>query len=75
MKPETIIQIDARGLSCPQPALLIRQTISKLTSGRLEVLVDAETQRENVIRVGQKAGWICTADMTANGSYRILIKK
>ncbi len=48
--------VDARGLSCPQPALLARRAIEE---GELpiEVLVDTGTSRDNVSRIAQKAGY------------------
>jgi TusA-related sulfurtransferase len=41
-------QIDARGLSCPQPVLLTLEKIKTMGAGQLEVLVDTEASRENV---------------------------
>lgn len=71
----TMTQIDARGLSCPQPALLTRQAIAQTPAGSLEVLVDAASQRDNVIRVGQKAGWSCTWETAPDGSFRIVMER
>ena len=42
--------VDARGLSCPQPAMLTRQAINELNQGTVEVLVDSGTARDNVSR-------------------------
>lgn len=49
------VQIDARGLSCPQPVILSKQAIN---AGKfpIEVLVDTVTSRENVRRMAEKAG-------------------
>lgn len=49
--------VDARGLSCPQPAMLARQAIQKLEKGTVEVLVDSSTSRENVSRLAKNSGW------------------
>ncbi len=54
------VQIDARGLSCPQPVILSKQAI---LAGQfpIDVLVDSVTSRENVRRMAEKAGckvWI-----------------
>jgi tRNA 2-thiouridine synthesizing protein A len=48
-------EIDARGLSCPQPALLAQRAVE---AGQLPavVLVDTQTQVENIRRVAQRAG-------------------
>ena len=49
------VQIDARGLSCPQPVILSKQAI---LAGQfpIDVLVDSVTSRENVRRMAEKAG-------------------
>jgi tRNA 2-thiouridine synthesizing protein A len=49
-------QVDARGLSCPQPVILTRNTIQG--DCPIEVLVDTVTSRENVKRAAEKAGCI-----------------
>ncbi len=67
--------IDARGLSCPQPALLATKAIKKLSKGTLEVLVDSATARENVSRLAKNAGWTVTIEDKPDGSSRIVLKK
>lgn len=42
--------IDARGLSCPAPVLLVKDTLEKESLQELTVLVDDEACRENVTR-------------------------
>jgi len=67
--------VDARGLSCPQPAMLARQAIQKLDKGTVEVLVDSGTARENVSRLARNAGWTVTVEDQPEGSYRIVLNK
>lgn len=67
--------VDARGLSCPQPAMLARQAIQKLDKGTVEVLVDSGTARENVSRLARNAGWTVTVEEQPEGSYRIVLNK
>lgn len=67
--------LDARGLSCPEPALRTRQAIQKLDKGTLEVLVDTGTARENVSRLARNAGWAVTIEDKPDGSCRIVMKK
>ncbi len=49
--------IDARGLSCPQPAMLTRQQLFAAGRGTIRVLVDSATARDNISRLAQKEGW------------------
>ena len=67
--------IDARGLSCPQPAMLTRRAIEKLTSGSLEVLVDSATSRDNVVRTAERAGWRVQSLEESEASFRVVLQK
>jgi len=49
--------VDARGLSCPQPVLLVMSKIQQKASGEIEVIVDNEVSRENVSRAARAKGW------------------
>ena len=49
------IEVDARGLSCPQPVILTRKAI-QAGEFPVEVLVETVTSRENVRRMAEKAG-------------------
>ena len=46
--------IDARGLSCPQPVILVRKAIEE-GEFPIEVLVETVTSLENVRRAAEKA--------------------
>ena len=46
------ITVNASGLSCPQPVIETKKALSRLSSGRVEVLVDTATSRNNVSRFG-----------------------
>jgi len=67
--------IDARGLSCPQPALLARQALKKAGKGTFEVLVDTTTAMENVSRVAKNSGWKVDVESRAQENYRLVLKK
>ena len=67
--------VDARGLSCPQPAMLTRQALQQSDKGTVEVLVDSGTARENVSRLAEKAGWAVATEEQPEGSCRIVLKK
>jgi len=46
-------RIDARGLSCPQPVVLTSRAIEGGAES-LEVLVDNEVSKENVLRLAKR---------------------
>jgi tRNA 2-thiouridine synthesizing protein A len=66
--------IDARGLSSPQPADMTKKVLDGLSAGRVEVLVNSVTARENVIRCGRHDGWKCSFEETDDG-YRVILAK
>ncbi|MBT8764501.1 sulfurtransferase TusA family protein [Desulfohalobiaceae bacterium Ax17] len=67
--------IDARGLSCPQPVLLVMDAIKTTSSNELIVLVDTDTSRENVIRAAGSQGWQVKEIETENDEYKIILEK
>jgi TusA-related sulfurtransferase len=67
--------VDARGLSCPQPVLETLNVIKKLSSGKVTVLVDTETSKENVMRAAATAGWNAEDVTEKEGTFQIILKK
>jgi len=53
-------EVDARGLSCPQPVILARRAI-QTGEFPIEVRVETVTSRENVRRAAEKLG--CTVQV------------
>ncbi len=50
------VEVDARGLSCPQPVILMRRAM-KDAGGEVKVIVDSATQRDNCTRAAEMVGW------------------
>lgn len=67
--------VDARGLSCPQPVLMTLDQIKKMKKGEIEVLVDTDTSKENVIRAAESQGWQVKAVEDSDEGYKIVINK
>jgi tRNA 2-thiouridine synthesizing protein A len=55
-------RIDARGLSCPQPVVLVKKAIDKMGKGMLAVRVDTVTSKENVSRLARNSGFQVTVE-------------
>jgi len=49
--------VDARGLSCPQPVILTRSALEKAGSGEVIVHVDTMTQVQSCSRAAENLGW------------------
>lgn len=67
--------VDARGLSCPQPVLMTLQKIKELSTGQVEIIVDNEVSRENVIRAATSAGWQPAEEREANEEFHLVFKR
>lgn len=66
-------EVDARGLSCPEPALMAMDAIKDYPSEEIRVLVSTATQKQNVTEIALKQGRQVTA--TREGAdYVLLIK-
>ena len=68
-------QVDASGLSCPEPAIMAREALAKTGVDKVEVLVDSVTSKDNVLRVGRQMGWNGTSEQRENGGFRIVFSK
>lgn len=67
--------VDARGRSCPEPAMLTRKALMNAGKGAVIVLVDSLTSRDNVARTANLAGWQSTIEQQTDGSYRLTLTK
>jgi TusA-related sulfurtransferase len=68
-------EVDARGLSCPQPVLETKKALTGRTSGEGTILVDTVTSRENVSRFARSQGWQVTWAESTDGGFRVLLSK
>ncbi len=67
------IKVDARGLSCPQPVILVQNAVAE---GKfpIDVMVDTVTARENVRRAVERLG--CKVKISEEGDeFRLVITK
>ena len=49
--------IDARGFSCPMPAVMVQKELKKSAPAELDVLVDNQIALENVTRFAGSQGY------------------
>ncbi|WP_300524500.1 sulfurtransferase TusA family protein [Aminiphilus sp.] len=68
-------EVDARGLSCPQPVLETRKALTGRTAGEGTILVDTVTSRENVSRFARSQGWDVSWEESDDGGFRVLLSK
>lgn len=66
-------KLDARGLSCPEPVMMLRKAmLSK--AARYEMVVDNIASKENVTRYAQHQGYTVSA-VEGDGEYTLTMTK
>ena len=65
--------LDARGLSCPEPVIMIRKAMMSKENA-YEITVDNVTSRENVTRYAEHQGYTVTVS-EKDGEYTLAIRK
>ena len=68
-----MIQLDARGLSCPEPVILIRQAMQSGDSAN-EMPVDNHATKENGTRYAEHQGYTVTVRQEG-GDYTLTMQK
>ena len=65
--------LDARGLSCPEPVIMIQQAI-RSNEKTYEIMVDNRTSVENITRFGEHQGFAVTVT-EENGDFTLRLTK
>ena len=77
--------LDARGLSCPEPVIMIKKAIDEATAtnkanpgvipagAEFTIMVDNRTSVENITRFGEHAGLTVTNEKTGD-DYTVFLK-
>lgn len=66
--------VDARGLLCPMPVVMVNKEIKANNPDTLEVLVDDVCAVENVTRLGGSCGYKVTVS-EEGGDYKLTLTK
>jgi selenium metabolism protein YedF len=65
--------IDAKGLACPQPVVLVKKALEN--SDSVTVIVDNETAKENISRLAEKSGCTVSVKSGDDGTYSLTLQK
>ena len=65
--------LDARGLSCPEPVVMIRKAMMT-KAAEYTMVVDNPTAKENVTRYAEHQGYTVTVS-EQDGEYTLTMKK
>ena len=66
--------IDARGLSCPMPVLMVQREVKKSNPATVEVLVDNMTAVGNITRFAASQHYAVKVD-EIDGEYKMTLTK
>ena len=68
--------LDARGLLCPEPVMLLHNKVREMAAGEvLEVLATDPTTQRDIPNFCRHLGHRLIAEETQNGRFRYLIRK
>jgi tRNA 2-thiouridine synthesizing protein A len=67
-----MMEVDARGFSCPIPVVKTKEAIDNNPKAPLAVLVESEVSRENVSRLARSRGYSVKVEKAEDG-FRLLL--
>ena len=67
-----MVEVDAKGLSCPQPLMMAREAIESHPGEQVVVWVDSASPRDNILRMVRKKR-LAVEVTEEEGAYRITI--
>lgn len=68
------IEIDARGLACPQPVIKTKKELERIKEGTIIILVDNEIAKENILKLSSSMN-LKSSNYENNGVFYIEITK
>lgn len=68
-----MVEVDARGLSCPEPAMQADSAMKMYPSDEIHVLVSSNTAKVNVLEVAKRHKREATAERDGD-DYVIIVK-
>ena len=67
--------IDARGLSCPMPVLMVQKEVKAKSPAKLEVCVDTQTALQNITRFAKANGYSVAVEEKEDEEYLMTLTK
>ncbi len=67
-----MVRIDAKGLSCPQPLMMVQEALKKNPCEQVVVEVDSSSPRDNILRLARRKKLSASVD-EADGVFTITV--
>ena len=68
-----MIEVNAKGLSCPIPVVKTKQAMEKNTKEVITVFVDSSVAKENVSRLAESKKYSVNVQPTASEEYKLIL--
>ena len=69
-----MVEVDARGLSCPMPVIKTKNALERIEAGKVVVIVDNATSRDNVMRLAKSKRCTVSEERKGDEFYLTLTK-
>jgi len=69
-----MVQVDAKGLSCPIPVVKTKQAMENDPKATIAVLVDSDVAKENVTRLGESKKYSVKVEEAGAEEFKLVLK-
>ena len=69
------VEVNAKGLACPQPVVMTKNALGEIEKGEVVVTVDSEVARDNVKRMAESEGCSVAIEVQGDDTYSLHITK
>jgi tRNA 2-thiouridine synthesizing protein A len=69
------VEVNAKGLACPQPVVLTKNALGEIEEGKVVVIVDSELARDNVKRMAETEGCSVSIEDQGDDVYSLHLTK
>lgn len=70
-----MIELDAKGLFCPEPLMMVQDALKKNPGEQIVVEVDTATPRDNILRLARRKKLEATVAESSDGVFTITINQ
>ncbi|MDO4854742.1 MAG: sulfurtransferase TusA family protein [Coriobacteriia bacterium] len=67
-----MVRVDAKGLSCPQPLMMVQEALKKNPGEQVIVEVDSASPRDNILRLARRKK-LSSSVTEADGVFTITV--
>ncbi|NME35294.1 MULTISPECIES: sulfurtransferase-like selenium metabolism protein YedF [Fusobacterium] len=69
-----MVKVNAVGFLCPIPVIMTKKALNEIEEGEVEILVDNETAKENLEKLGKELGFAYKSEKV-DENYKVVITK